>query len=73
MKFSFKPLWKLLIDKEITNKELMERAKISKSTFYKLKNDKNVTTDVLLRICTELDCDISNIIECIKDNRSKKE
>lgn len=33
------------------NTELMEKAKGSKSTFYKIKNDKNVTTNVLLRIC----------------------
>lgn len=68
MKFSYKPLWKLLIDKDMTNKELMERASISKSTLHKLRNDKNVTTDILLRICTELNCDISNIVECVEGN-----
>lgn len=67
MKFSYKPLWKLLIDKDMTNKELMERANISKSTLHKLRNDKNVTTDVLLRICTELNCDVSNIMECVNN------
>lgn len=67
MKFSYKPLWKLLIDKDMTNKELMERANISKSTLHKLRNDKNVTTDVLLRICTELKCDVSNIMECVEE------
>ena len=56
MEFSYKLLWKLLIDKDMTNKELMERANISKSTFHKMRNDKNVTTYVLLRICTELNC-----------------
>ena len=50
----------------MTNNELMERAKVSKNTFYKMKNGKNVTTDVLLRICNALDCDIEEIIECIK-------
>ena len=39
MKFSYKPLWKLLIDKDMTNKELMEKAYISKSTLHKLRND----------------------------------
>lgn len=67
MKFSYKPLWKLLIDKDMTNKELMEKANISKSTLHKLRNDKNVTTDVLLRICTELNCDVSNIMECVEE------
>ena len=64
--FSYKRLFKKLIDLDMTNNELMEKAKISKSTFYKLKNVQNITTDVLLRICNALDCDIDEIVECIK-------
>ena len=64
--FSYKRLFKKLIDLEMTNNELMKKAKVSKSTFYKMKNGQNVTTDVLLRICNALDCDIDNIVECIK-------
>lgn len=67
MKFSYKPLWKLMIDKEINNTELIEKAGIGKSTFYKLKNGENITTDILLKICTVLECDISEIIECVED------
>lgn len=43
----------------------MERAKISKSTFYKMKNGENITTDVLVRICNVLECDVSDIVECV--------
>lgn len=50
------------------NIELMEKAKVSKSTFYKIKNGENVTTDVLLRICNVLECDISEIVECANDS-----
>ena len=64
--FSYKRLFKKLIDLDMTNNELMEKAKVSKSTFYKIKNGQNVTTDVLLRICNTLDCDISEIVECEK-------
>lgn len=64
--FSYKRLFKKLIDLEMTNNELMKKAKVSKSTFYKMKNGQNVTTDVLLRICNTLDCDIDEIVECIK-------
>mgnify|MGYP001001103088 FL=1 len=64
--FSYKRLFKKLIDLDMTNNELMEKAKISKSTFYKMKNGQNVTTDVLLKICNALDCDIEEIVECIK-------
>ena len=61
--FSYKKLFKKLIDLDMTNNELMEKANISKSTFYKIKNGKNVTTDVLLRICNTLECNIEDIIE----------
>ena len=62
--FSYKKLFKKLIDLDMTNNELMEKANISKSTFYKIKNGQNVTTDVLHRICNTLDCDIEEIMEC---------
>ncbi len=65
-KLSFKKLFKKLIDIEMKNTELMEKAKVSKSTFYKIKNGENVTTDVLLRICDVLNCDISEIVECVE-------
>ena len=63
---SYKKLFKKLIDVEMKNFELMEKANISKSTFYKLKNNENVTTEILLRICSVLECDISEIVECVE-------
>ena len=69
--FSYKKLFKKLIDLDMTNNELMEKANISKSTFYKIKNGQNVTTDVLLRICNALDCNTEDIIE-INDIREVK-
>ena len=67
--FSYKRLFKKLIDLDMTNNELMEKAKVSKSTFYKMKNGQNVTTDVLLRICNALDCDIDEILECVEEDQ----
>ena len=66
LKFSYKKLFKKLIDLEMKSTELMDDAQVSKSTFYKIKNGQNVTTDVLLRICNTLNCDISDIVECEK-------
>ena len=65
-KLSYKKLFKRLIDIEMKNTELMDKAKVSRSTFYKVKKGENVTTDVLLRICDVLDCDISDIVERVK-------
>ncbi|CAI3278964.1 helix-turn-helix transcriptional regulator [Enterococcus cecorum] len=65
-KLSYKKLFKMLIDIDMKNTELMEKAKISKSTFYKMKNGENITTDVLLRVCEVLQCDVSDIVEVIE-------
>ena len=46
----------------------MEKAKVGKSTFYKMKRGKNVTTDVLLRICNALNCNIEEIVECVEED-----
>lgn len=64
-KLSYKKLFKMLIDIDMKNTELMEKAKISKSTFYKMKNGENITTNVLLRVCDVLKCDVSDIVECV--------
>lgn len=70
-KISYKPLWKLLIDLELTNKDLIERANLGKSTFYKLKQNKNVNTSSLMKICEALDCNISDIMTC-EEMRKRK-
>ncbi|WP_386695964.1 helix-turn-helix domain-containing protein [Lonepinella sp. MS14435] len=66
-KLSYKKLFKKMIDIDMKNTGLMEQANISRSTFYKIKNGENVTTDVLLRICNVLECDISEIVECVEE------
>lgn len=68
MRFSYNKLWKLLIDKEWTKSELRQKAGISSSTIAKLGKGENVTTDVLLKICTVLDCRIEAIIEIVDKN-----
>lgn len=67
MKMSYNKLWKLLIDKKMKKSDLRKNAKISSSTLAKLTNDENVTTDVLVKICNELKCDVSDIMEFVSD------
>ena len=50
MAFSYKPLWKLLIDREMTKKQLMQVTGVSKSTMDKMAQGKNVSMDILNRI-----------------------
>lgn len=65
MPFNYKPLWKLLIDKDMTKKQLMETANISKSTMNKMGRCEPVSLDILDRICTLFHCKIEDVIEHI--------
>ncbi len=67
MSISYKKLWKLLIDKDLKKKELREAANISQTTMSKLLHNENVTTDILVRICDALHCDIGDIVEVDSD------
>lgn len=67
MSISYKKLWKLLIDKDMTKTQLREQADIATSTLAKLSKDEQVSMDVLLRICNVLNCDISEIMELTKE------
>ena len=65
VRFSYNKLWKLLIDKGIKKKELAEMARISPTSIAKLGRGGNVNTEVLLRICYALDCNVEDIIEIV--------
>lgn len=73
MKTSYKKLWKLLIDRDMTKTQLREAAKISSSSLAKLGKDENVTTSVLAKICGVLNCDASDIMEMIPDEATESE
>lgn len=69
MAASYKKLFKLLIDREMKSKELAERAGISQATLAKMKKDgTTVSSDVLVKICTALDCSVDEIMEIIPNN-----
>jgi DNA-binding Xre family transcriptional regulator len=67
MAFSYKPLWKLLIDKEMTKKQLMESTGISKSTMDKMGRGESVSMEIIDRICSYFNCDLSEILEHIQE------
>ena len=66
MRLSYNKLWKLLIDKGMNKRALSEQADISNTTVAKLGKGENVNTDVLLKICRTLECDISDIVEIVE-------
>lgn len=63
MGITYKKLWKLLIDKNMKKGDLREAAGISASSIAKLSKGENVQTDILVKICKTLNCDISDIME----------
>lgn len=62
---SYNKLWKLLIDKKMNKQGLREISGISTASIAKLAKGENITTDVLLKICAALKCDISDIMEVV--------
>lgn len=63
IKINYKPLWKQLIDKDMTKIQLREKAGISRSTVVKMTNNDYVALDILTRICVTLDCSLDDIVE----------
>ena len=65
MTISYKPLWKLLVEKDLKKKDLSEMAGLCNVTISRLTKGKSVTTDSLLKICIALDCRIEDIMEVV--------
>lgn len=66
LSISYKPLWKLLIDKNLKRQDLREMSGLSGATIAKLGRNENVTTGVLVRICEALGCQLHEVTEVIE-------
>ena len=64
---SYKKLWKILIDRDMQKQDLKRIAGISTTSIAKLSKGENITTNVLLKICKALDCDINDILDLHKN------
>jgi len=72
MAASYKKLFKMLIDREMTSKKLAEQANVSQATLAKMKKDGvAVSSDVLVKICTALGCTLDDIVEIVPDNKTE--
>ena len=65
MALCYKPLWKLLIDRDMKRKDLHEVSGVSAATLAKMSRDESVSASILDRICTSLNCDISDVVEVL--------
>ena len=68
MAVSYKKLWKLLIDKDMKKKELCEKAGISSASVTKMGRNGHVSTEILVKICSALDCQIEDIMEVVPEH-----
>ena len=67
MYISYNKLWKLLIDRKMNKQDLKKATGVSSASIAKLGKGENITTDVLMKICKVLDCDITDIMEIVPD------
>ncbi|MEE1361504.1 MAG: helix-turn-helix transcriptional regulator [Selenomonadaceae bacterium] len=65
-KICYKKLWKLLIDKDLKKKDLCLMTSISPASMARMTRNKNVSTEQLVKICTALDCGLSDIVEVVE-------
>ena len=68
MAVTYKKLFKLMIDKDLKKKDLKAMTGLSYSTIAKLENGENVQMEVLDKICTKLDCQLSDVAEVVAEN-----
>ena len=66
---SYKKLWKILIDKDMTKADLCKLANVSTYTMTKLGKGQTVTTEVLVKICKALECSFDDIMELVDDKK----
>lgn len=70
MPWSYNKLWKLLIDKGMNKSELKAACKLGPVTVSKMSKGEPVSMDVLEKICLELKCDISDIVEFVTEEKA---
>ena len=71
MTVSYKKLWKLLLDRDMMKKDLREKAGLTTNVIAKLGKNKNVSTEVLCKICDALNCKVDDIVDFIPDSEDE--
>jgi len=67
VKVSYKRLWILCAEREISKGELRKKAGVSSATFTKLRRNQEVALSVLLKIADVLDCNVGEMMDFVKD------
>jgi len=72
VRISYNKLWHLMLDKEMNKADLKRATGISTASIAKLGKGDNVTTDILVKICEALNCELHDIMELSREDESKK-
>lgn len=64
--FNYNKLWKLLIDRGLKKQDLQKMSHVSAASIAKMGRCENVTTEIILRICEALDCEVQDIMERVE-------
>lgn len=72
MAVSYKRLWKVLVDKEMSKADLRKKEEIAPNTMTKLRRNEEVSLKILSKICKTLDVDFGDIVEYVPDVVDKK-
>lgn len=67
MSISYKPLWRLLLEKDMKKLDLRDLVGMSNNTLARLGKNEGISMEVLERICVALDCRIEDVVEFVKD------
>lgn len=73
MAVSYKKLFHLLIDKGMTNAELMEKAGFSANIITRIKRNNYISLDSIEKICKTLNCEVDDILEFTDEEKIENE
>ena len=66
MAVCYNKLWKMLIDRDMSRTEMRLKAGISTKTLAKLGKNENVNTEILVKICQALRCNVDEIMDIVE-------
>jgi len=72
VRISYNKLWHIMLDKKMNKQDLKRATGISTASIAKLNRGDNITTDVLVKICVALSCDITEIMELVEDEEQEE-
>ena len=67
MVVSYKKLWKLLIDRNMKKKDLIDLCEISKYTVARMNKNQNISVETVAKICNALNCNFDDIMEVVSE------